>query len=85
MKRKRIFLLTGTPALAKHKELFNLLKILRPDIFKRMEEFGERYCDRRMNPWTHRMEYDGAKNLAELHYLLKNTVMIRRLKSDVLS
>lgn len=32
--RKRIFLLTGTPALAKPRELYNLLKILRPDVFK---------------------------------------------------
>ena len=79
--KKRIFLLTGTPALSKPKELFNLLKILRPDIFRREEEFGERYCCKKMNPWRHRMEFEGAKNLAELHYLLKKTVMIRRLKS----
>lgn len=36
MAKKRIFLLTGTPALAKPKELFNLLRILRPDIFVRL-------------------------------------------------
>ena len=36
-KKKRVFLLTGTPALAKPRELFNLLNILRPDIFKRLE------------------------------------------------
>lgn len=82
--RRRIFLLTGTPALAKPKELFNLLTILRPDIFHSMNDFGERYCTTRRNPWTHKLEYDGAKNLAELHYLLKKTVMIRRLKADVL-
>ena len=31
--RKRVFLLTGTPALAKPKEIFNLLSIIRPDIY----------------------------------------------------
>lgn len=30
------------------------------------------------------MEYDGSRNLAELHYILKNKVMIRRLKTEVL-
>ena len=64
MSRKRIFLLTGTPALAKPRELFNLMKILRPDVFKSFDEFGRRFCEKKQNPWTRRMEYDGAKNLA---------------------
>lgn len=38
--KQKIFLLTGTPALAKPRELFNLLRILRPDIFKSFEHFG---------------------------------------------
>ena len=29
------------------------------------------------------MEYEGCRNIAELHYLLKNRIMIRRLKNDV--
>ena len=33
-KIKHVLLLTGTPALAKPKELFTLLHILRPDIFR---------------------------------------------------
>jgi SWI/SNF-related matrix-associated actin-dependent regulator 1 of chromatin subfamily A len=82
--KKRVFLLTGTPALAKPRELFNLLKILRCDVFKSFEHFGDRYCERRQNPWTFKWEFDGARNLAELHYILKKTVMIRRLKQDVL-
>ena len=60
------------------------MRILRPDLFQSLDEFGKRYCEKKQNPWTRRMEYEGAKNLAELHYLLKKTVMIRRLKSDVL-
>jgi len=31
---KRVVLITGTPVLSRPKELFNLVKILRPDIFK---------------------------------------------------
>lgn len=31
MEKKRVILLTGTPALAKPKELYTILKILRPD------------------------------------------------------
>ena len=42
---KHIFLLTGTPAYAKPKELFSLLSILRPDVFYSFKEYGNRYCD----------------------------------------
>jgi len=31
--RKRIILLSGTPALAKPREIYNLLSIVRPDLF----------------------------------------------------
>jgi SWI/SNF-related matrix-associated actin-dependent regulator 1 of chromatin subfamily A len=31
--RKRVILLTGTPALAKPREIFNLLSIVRPDVY----------------------------------------------------
>jgi len=33
MKIKRVLLLSGTPILARPNELYNLLRILRPDIF----------------------------------------------------
>ena len=32
-KRKRIILLTGTPAFARPRELYNLITIIRPDIY----------------------------------------------------
>ena len=42
---KRIFLLTGTPVLSRPSEVFNILSIIRPDIFKTFWSFGDRYCD----------------------------------------
>jgi SWI/SNF-related matrix-associated actin-dependent regulator 1 of chromatin subfamily A len=78
---KRVILLTGTPAFAKPKELFSLLSIVRPDIYFSFTPFGERYCNPQKNPWSNTIAYDGSKNEAELHYILKNAVMIRRLKS----
>jgi SWI/SNF-related matrix-associated actin-dependent regulator 1 of chromatin subfamily A len=43
--QKHVILLTGTPALAKPKELFNMLSIIRPDVFFSFKTFGNRYCD----------------------------------------
>jgi len=82
---KRPIILTGTPAFAKPKELFNLLHIIRPDVFSTFREFGNRYCDPRPNRWSGGLDYDGATNIKELHYILNNSVMIRRLKSEVLN
>jgi SWI/SNF-related matrix-associated actin-dependent regulator 1 of chromatin subfamily A len=78
-------LLTGTPALAKPKDLFNSLNIIRPDIFSSFKEFGYRYCDPKLSKFINGIDFDGASNLKELHYLLKNYIMIRRLKKEVLS
>ncbi|CAD8066276.1 unnamed protein product [Paramecium primaurelia] len=78
-------LLTGTPALSKPKDLFNLLNIIRPDIFGNFKEFGYRYCDPKLSRFTKGIDFDGASNLKELHFLLRNYIMIRRLKKDVLS
>lgn len=60
-------------------------------MFSSKHAFGVRYCDaqqkylwvkggRRQQVW----DYKGAKNLDELRILLEATIMIRRLKNDVL-
>ncbi len=64
-------LLTGTPALAKPKELFNIMKIIRPDVFTNMTLFGLRYCDPQPSRFTRGFIYEGSSNLSELHYVLK--------------
>jgi len=82
---KRCILLAGTPALARPKEIFNLLHIIRPDIFSTFKDFGKRYCSPKHNKWSMGLDYTGSSNLKELHYILTHSVMIRRLKQDVLT
>ncbi|KAL0028605.1 hypothetical protein WJX79_005056 [Trebouxia sp. C0005] len=80
---KRVVLLTGTPALSRPKELFSQLTALAPSAKLKMKDFGERYCQcDRYRPYGG--QYDVASNLAELNRVLNSTVMVRRLKSEVL-
>lgn len=68
---RHVILLTGTPALAKPKELYTLLSIVRPDIFTRFSDYGKRYCDPQPNRFTRRIEYEGIDNSIELNFILK--------------
>lgn len=77
-------MLTGTPALSKPKDIFNILNIIRPDVFCNFKEFGFRYCDPRLSKFGSGFDFNGAAHLKELHFILKNFIMIRRLKKDVL-
>jgi SWI/SNF-related matrix-associated actin-dependent regulator of chromatin subfamily A-like protein 1 len=79
---KRVILLSGTPVLSKPVEVFNLMKILRPDVHPNFTNFTRRYCDAKMMKWG--MDYSGSSNVQELHYLLLKHYMIRRLKKEVL-
>jgi SWI/SNF-related matrix-associated actin-dependent regulator 1 of chromatin subfamily A len=83
-KCKRVIMISGTPALARPIELFNIMSIIRPDLFDNHEDFGERYCKPGLNHYTHKIEYKGCENEEELAYLLRTTFMIRRMKKDVL-
>ncbi|KAI3686977.1 hypothetical protein L1987_80667 [Smallanthus sonchifolius] len=73
-------LLSGTPALSRPIELFKQLEALYPNVYKNVHEYGNRYCQGGVFGM-----YQGASNHEELHNLMKATVMIRRLKKDVLS
>ncbi|XP_050372259.1 uncharacterized protein LOC126790153 isoform X2 [Argentina anserina] len=80
IKARYAMLLSGTPALSRPIELFKQLEALYPDVYKNVHEYGKRYCQ----GGTFGV-YQGASNHEELHNLMKATVMIRRLKNDVLS
>ena len=89
----RCLLLSGTPALARPKELFTQLGALFPGArLRSMREYGERYCQaggggggggcgmaRQFGL------YDGASHLDELNRVLTACAMVRRLKADVLA
>ncbi|XP_025629622.1 uncharacterized protein [Arachis hypogaea] len=79
-KAQYAILLSGTPALSRPIELFKQLEALYPGVYKNVHEYGNRYCKGGVFG-----VYQGASNHEELHNLMKATVMIRRLKKDVLS
>ncbi|KAH6768205.1 chromatin remodeling factor18 [Perilla frutescens var. frutescens] len=79
-KAQYTILLSGTPALSRPIELFKQLEALYPDVYKNVHDYGNRYCKGGIFGL-----YQGASNHEELHNLMKATLMIRRLKKDVLS
>ncbi|XP_074255157.1 SWI/SNF-related matrix-associated actin-dependent regulator of chromatin subfamily A-like protein 1 isoform X2 [Saimiri boliviensis] len=80
---KRVILLSGTPATSRPAELYTQIIAVRPTFFPQFHAFGLRYCDAKRMPWG--WDYSGSSNLGELKLLLEEAVMLRRLKSDVLS
>ena len=46
---KRLLFLSGTPILAKPIEIYNIIRSLRPDIFKNLSYFAQRYCDQKQS------------------------------------
>uniref|UniRef100_A0A6Q2YA40 SWI/SNF-related matrix-associated actin-dependent regulator of chromatin subfamily A-like protein 1 n=1 Tax=Esox lucius TaxID=8010 RepID=A0A6Q2YA40_ESOLU len=80
---KRVILLSGTPAMSRPSELYTQILAVNPALFPRFHDFGTRYCDARQLPWG--WDYSGSSNLVELKLMLEESLMLRRLKSDVLS
>uniref|UniRef100_A0A8V5FQE3 SWI/SNF-related matrix-associated actin-dependent regulator of chromatin subfamily A-like protein 1 n=1 Tax=Melopsittacus undulatus TaxID=13146 RepID=A0A8V5FQE3_MELUD len=80
---RRVILLSGTPAMSRPAELYTQIAAVQPAFFPQFQSFGLRYCDAKKMPWG--WDYSGSSNLTELKILLEESIMIRRLKSDVLS
>lgn len=93
---ERVVLLTGTPVMNRPRDVYMLLKIVRPGMFPEFLPFATRYCQAYLqeisfwDSWAKKRRIkkiwntDGASNLEELQDILRSTVMIRRLKSEVL-
>lgn len=73
---RRLFL-TGTPIVNRPAELYPLLHNLDPDRWKKKADFAWRYCKAG--------DKNAGRNLPELQDILRSTVMVRRLKADVMT
>ncbi|XP_069792189.1 SWI/SNF-related matrix-associated actin-dependent regulator of chromatin subfamily A-like protein 1 isoform X3 [Narcine bancroftii] len=80
---RRLILLSGTPAMSRPAELYSQIAAIRPTLFPNFHNFGMRYCAAKQLPWG--WDYSGSSNLPELRLILLESLMVRRLKSDVLS
>ncbi|KAG2391826.1 hypothetical protein C9374_013311 [Naegleria lovaniensis] len=81
---KRVILASGTSCMSRPIELYSQIKAILPDHKITKLDFGYRYCGLHQQP-RNDLDYKGSSRLSELFCLLSNTIMIRRLKRDVLS
>lgn len=82
IRAKREIWMTGTPLLNRPIELWTTVNRLAPEVFPNYWHFARRYC----NAYQSRYGWDvsGASHLDELQEKLRGSIMIRRLKRDVL-
>lgn len=82
VKARRKIAITGTPIPNRPKELFGLLNFLAPGAFGGFLTYAKQYCAAYQDAYG--WQTDGASNLDELQSRLRSTVMVRRLKDEVL-
>ncbi|KAB7505671.1 SWI/SNF-related matrix-associated actin-dependent regulator of chromatin subfamily A-like protein 1, partial [Armadillidium nasatum] len=80
---RRLILLSGTPALSRPSELYTQISSVDPKFISNFQDYGIRYCAGKQQQWG--WDFSGSSNMEELQILLESTIMIRRLKSDVIT
>ena len=81
LRAKKKLLLTGTPIVNCPIELYPLISYL--GFYMEFWTYAHHYCNAHRNDYG--WDLSGASNLGELQEKLRTTVMIRRLKEDVLT
>ncbi|MFW5962037.1 MAG: SNF2-related protein [bacterium] len=82
-----IISITGTPIENKPIEIFTNLNMLLPEEFDNSFWFGKKYCDghqKRVGKARYVWDFNGSSNLPELKQRLREKIMVRRFKKDVL-
>ena len=79
---KHTILLTGTPILNRPIEIFPLIHFLNPGRWANSFKFGLEFCGGHKNRWG--WDFSGSSNSETLQEELRSTIMIRRLKKEVL-
>ena len=77
-----IIALSGTPIVNRPIEAFNAINIINPELFPKRMDFAFTFCGARHNGYG--WDFNGATNTERLHKILTDSIMIRRLKKDVL-
>lgn len=72
---------TGTPIENRPDEFYNIISLIKPSLFPSRWDFRKRYCGLYRDEYG--WKYNGATNTIELHKILTETIMIRRLRKEV--
>lgn len=79
---RNIIGLSGTPILNRPDDLHNPVSLIRPGLLPPWWDFAMRYCKPKFNGFG--WDFTGATNTEELKEILERTVMLRRLKIEVM-
>ena len=79
---RRLLLLTGTPIVNRPIELWPMIQACAPQTFPSFFRFAKRYAGGSMGAYG--WDFSGATNLDELQDKLRGSMLVRRLKKDVL-